>query len=242
MKDEIARLLRLSSASIAESSSLGLFTHDVFARPLGRELAGLLAQRNGFYAFESALLVRPRTFSGCPLGLAQWNDGSLWRHAFEADFSDVLFFAEDIFGTQFCIHRDEISSFDPETGEFYPITKTLRGWAGWIVDDYRVRKGWPLAREWQLHYGAIEPGQRLLPKRPFVLGGELTLGNLYKLNEVEGMLFRASIAIQLRDCPNGSTVILRPTSETDLRMRWAGPKGSGQIDDHVRPKEDSSTD
>lgn len=213
INDEIARLLSLSSASIAESSSLVRFARGVFSTPLGRELAELLAQRNGFYAFESALLVRPLDSCGNPLGLAQWNDESLWRHTFGMDFSDVLFFAEDIFGIQFCINRGEISSFDPETGEFQPIAATLRGWAGWIVDDYRVRTGWPLAREWQLQYGAIEPGQRLLPKKPFVLGGEFTLGNLYKLNDVEGMLFRASIAVQLRDCPDGSTVTLQPMWE-----------------------------
>jgi hypothetical protein len=216
MSEEITSLLKLSSGSIAEeSASVGVLAGGVFSTPLGCELGALLAQRNGFYSFESALLVRPLNFSGNPLGLAQWNDESLWRHAFEADFSDVLFFAEDIFGAQFCINRGEICFFDPETGEFKQIANTLRGWAGWILEDYRVRTAWPLAREWQLQYGAIEPGQRLLPKKPFVLGGEFALGNLYKLNEVQGMLFRASIAVQLRDCPDGSTVTLQPLWESD---------------------------
>jgi hypothetical protein len=212
--DEIARLLALSSGGIVnESSSVETPAGEAWATPLGRELLNLHAQRNGFYAFESALLVRPLNFSGVPLGVVQWNEQNLWRHGFEADFSGVLFFAEDIFGGQFCINQGEINSFDPEIGEFQPIASSLRDWAGWIVEDYRVRTGWPLARQWQLQYGAIEPGQRLLPKRPFVLGGEFALGNLYKLNDVEGMLFRASIAVQLRDCPDGSTVILQPTPE-----------------------------
>lgn len=186
---------------------------DAFATPLGRELEKLLAQRNGFYAFESSLLVRPLNFSSPPFGLVQWNDERLWRHAFEADFSRVLFFAEDIFGVQFCINQGEVSSFDPETGEFHSIANTIRDWARWVVEDYHVRTGWPLAHEWQLRYGAIEPGQRLLPKKPFVLGGEFSIENLYKLNDVEGMLFRASIAVQLRDCPDGSTVVLQPLWE-----------------------------
>ena len=214
MNEEIARLLNLSSASIAdEAPAVGPFVGDVLAEPLGRELAELLVLRNGFYAFESALLVRPLNFTDSPLGIVQWNDESLWRHAFETNFSGVLFFAEDIFGVQFCINGNEISSFDPETGEFQPVANTLRGWASWVVEDYRVRTGWPLAHEWQLRYGAIEPGQRLLPKKPFVLGGEFAIENLYKLNEVEGVLFRASIAVQLRDCPDGSTVVLQPLRE-----------------------------
>ncbi len=41
---------------------------------LGTDLAKLLAQRNGFWAYESALLVRPSTNASAPLGLFEWND------------------------------------------------------------------------------------------------------------------------------------------------------------------------
>jgi hypothetical protein len=216
MSEETTRLLKLSSAAIVDDlPSVESLKGDFLAAPLGRELLELLAERNGFYAFESALFVRPLSFAGSPLGLVQWNDDNLWRHAYETDFSGVLFFAEDIFGNQFCVRQDGISSFEPETGEFQPIADTLSSWASWIVEDYRVRTGWPLAREWQLQYGALEAGQRLLPKKPFVLGGEFALGNLYKLNDVEGMLFRASIAVQLRGCPDGSTVILKPAGQSE---------------------------
>jgi hypothetical protein len=45
-----------------------------------------------------------------------------------------------------------------------------------------------------------------LPKKSFVVGGEFEIGNLYDLDEVEGMRFRASLAIQIRDLPNGAKV------------------------------------
>jgi hypothetical protein len=49
-----------------------------------------------------------------------------------------------------------------------------------------------------------------LPKVPYVLGGHgsFAIENLYALGDVEGMRFRASIANQLHDCPDGSKVVL----------------------------------
>jgi hypothetical protein len=49
---------------------------------------------------------------------------------------------------------------------------------------------------------------RLVPKIPFVCGGRYEVNNLYPLNEVKGRQFRASIARQIRDLPDGSQVIL----------------------------------
>lgn len=215
MSHHLKRILELSSPSIAqEFDPSDLCMTRLLGTERGRELVSLLAQRNGFFAFESALLVRPINFHGSPLGIVQWNDDALWRHEFDCDFSSVLFFAEDIFGAQFCFRENKISSFDPETGDFQTIAQTLEQWAAWILEDYRVRTGWPLAHEWQVAYGQIEAGQRLLPKRPFVLGGQFSMENLFKLNDVEGMSFRASIAVQLRDCPDGSTVMLYPNEPT----------------------------
>jgi hypothetical protein len=51
---------------------------------------------------------------------------------------------------------------------------------------------------------------RLLPKTPFVCGGKYQLDNLYSVEEVKGMQFRASIANQIRDLPDGSDVVLKP--------------------------------
>jgi hypothetical protein len=50
---------------------------------------------------------------------------------------------------------------------------------------------------------------RLLPKLPFVLGGEYNLDNLYLANSVEGMRFRGSIARQIQNIPDGNKVVLK---------------------------------
>jgi hypothetical protein len=209
MNKNLAHLLSVSSDSISpapvgsESSRLLAQSGDS-----GRALMGLLGSRNGFYAFESALLVRPLDFESCPLGLIQWNDSALWKSEYKVDLSSVVFFAEDIFGIQFCIKDNEVNSFDPETGELVVVAQNVEDWSRWIFEDAKTRTGWPLAHSWQQRESTLKLGMRLLPKVPFVLGGQFAIENLYALDDAEGMRFRASIANQLHDGPDGSKVVL----------------------------------
>ena len=169
----------------------------------GAALLALLQQRNGFYAFESALHVLPHSEDR---GLESWNAPALWRDAY-ADLADgYLFFAEDLFGGQFCLRGEEVGTFDPETGEFEAMANDLEGWAREILADYEVLTGHPLAQAWQRQHGPLPAGQRLLPKMPFVAGGEYELSNLYPLDAVEGMRFRAELARQIRDAPDGAQI------------------------------------
>src|SRR5205823_2208076 len=137
------------------------------------------------------------------------NDATLWKSEFKRDLTKVIFFAEDIFGIQFCIKDDEVCTFDPETSESKVIATSLADWARWILEDPRIRTGWPLAHFWQLRNGPLESGIRLLPKVPFVLGGQFAIENLSQAHDIEAMRYRASIANQLLDCPDGSKVILK---------------------------------
>ena len=73
---------------------------------LGNELAKFLRLKNGFYAFESALLVRPLFSYDAVFGLKEWNDPALWIDQYSVDLKGFLFFAEDLFGCQFALHND----------------------------------------------------------------------------------------------------------------------------------------
>jgi hypothetical protein len=176
---------------------------------IGGELARLLSDRNGFYAFESALLLRPLTSSPeGVLGISEWNQPKSWRFAYDGLGDGLLFFAEDVFGGQFCISRDGVVSFDPETGETELLATTLDGWAEELLADYEILTGQPLAHAWQASHGRLVLEQRLVPKTPFVLGGEFGLSNLRVGNSVTEMLARAHIAVQIRDLPEGATIRL----------------------------------
>jgi hypothetical protein len=97
---------------------------------------------------------------------------------------------------------------DPETGQFDAVSASLGGWASDLLADYDFRTCYPLAHAWQVTNTPLPPGVRLLPKMPFVCGGKYEVDNLYALNDVKGMQFRASMANQIRNLPDGAQIVL----------------------------------
>jgi hypothetical protein len=174
---------------------------------IGAQLARLLRQRNGFYAFENALLVRPFGAPSRPRDIATWNQVDLWISLYyRFRLGEMLFFAEDIFGDQFALREGEVVHFDAETASVRVIAGSLGEWAERILADSRCMTAYPFACEWQTIHGPLAPGYRLVPKIPFVCGGEYAAANLAEAEEVDGMAFRAQIANQIRDLSDGSQV------------------------------------
>jgi hypothetical protein len=179
-----------------------------WGRP-GHQLDALLRARNGFFAFESALLVRPSDGQGSAVrGLSEWNRADLWKGSYDGLADGLYCFAEDVFGGQFCLSEAGVVSFDPETGDTRPMGHDLESWAGSLLADYPNLTGHAVARRWQEVHGQIGPELRLVPRIPFVLGGEFDLPNLHLLDSLEAMRFRASIAVQIRDLPDGASIRL----------------------------------
>jgi hypothetical protein len=183
----------------------------------GRALTSLLAERNGFFAFTSALLVRGSGAmrDGVPGSLEQWNTLDGWR----ADYGDaargLLFFAEDAFGAQFAISADRagVCTFDPETAAIEWLAPDLEGWAAMVLADFAFLTGHPLAEQWQKQHGALPHTHRLVPKQPFVMGGAFDVDNLSACEADAGMRSRAAIARQIADLPDGAKVRLVVTLE-----------------------------
>lgn len=173
----------------------------------GVELATLLSWRNGFYAYESALLVRGSGNAPPPRDIAAWNARDAWCAQYD-DFNlgPMLFFAEDVFGNQFAIASGRVVCFDPETGNSEEVAQTLEDWARIVLGDNAYYTGYPVAHDWQIQNGPLRPGTRLIPKIPFVCGGEFAVSNLAPIEEREGMEFRASLARQIKDLPDGATI------------------------------------
>ena len=185
------------------------------ARDLGVELTYLLLLKNGFYAFESALHVLP---SNCPtyvIDIERWNQFELWKKDYGSFVEDYLFFAEDIFGEQFALFDNCIYRFDPEIGEFDEFANSFEEWAEKIMTDYEVETGYPLAAEWQELNRPLDFGERLLPKILFILGGEYEVENLYALDAVKGMRFRADMWKQIKDLPEGAEVEIKVINVPD---------------------------
>lgn len=138
------------------------------------ELETVLHLRDGFRAVGGALLVRPSTTVGTTMGLSDWNRLSGWRKPYSAS-SELLFFAEDIFGHQFALYRDEVVRFDPERGEFEHFAFKLERWASRVIEE-RIKLGALelLARE-KLCKPALETTQKLQPNAPRIRPGTESL-------------------------------------------------------------------
>jgi hypothetical protein len=177
--------------------------------PLGTELFEMLQRKNGFYAFESALHVFP-LMADSETGLEAWNAGPLWRDAYEDLAEGLLFFAEDILQDQFCLSlgKNGVLRFLSETGQTEHLANSIEEWAGVILSDYQRETGWPFVHEWQAKNGPLPRGKRLMPKTPFFLGGEYGIENLWAGNPLEGMRFKADLAMQTRNLPEGAQVKL----------------------------------
>ncbi|MDC0716130.1 hypothetical protein [Nannocystis bainbridge] len=162
--------------------------------------------RNGFLAFDRALRVFSAVAQVHPLSLTGWNGSTLWRDAYGPLVDDLVFFADDIFGGQFCIREDRIFLLDPETAVLELMAESLDGWAERVLEDTSYLTGQRLAHEWRTSFGPIELTQRLLPKLPFVTGGRFELENLYACDAVEGMRFRGELARQIQALPDGTPI------------------------------------
>jgi hypothetical protein len=202
------KLLSISSEGICDSKpQLDESIKDILGT-LSDEFHNLLSVKNGFYAFESALHVFPATNDSVP-NLSLWNSPDLWKSEYSSSIKDYLFFAEDIFGVQFCIFMNEICTFDPETEEIEAIAPSFDEWSKCILEKYNYWTGFDLAHQWQLENGIIPIGKRLLPKIPFVLGGKFAIDNLYLLDSVTGMIIRGDLARQIKYCPEGTKIKLK---------------------------------
>lgn len=208
MSAHFDKLLRISSEAVAlsapelPSSIAGIDTEIL------DELRSLLRERNGFYAFESALHVFHASSTGDTYGINEWNTHDLWKHSYNGLTDGCVFFAEDVFGAQFGIKERSIVSFDPETAAFQHLAESVSEWVRVLLSDWRVLTGHPLAHEWQVNHGPIPAGYRLVPIVPFVAGGEFNVQNLHLLEAAKGMRLRGEIALQLKNLPDRAKIKL----------------------------------
>lgn len=173
-------------------------------------LRPLLDTKNGFLCFGGALHVFHADGHHPILpSLGEWNELDGWRSGYGALIpSEVLFFAQDIFGGQFAIDAGEVFSFDPETAEFEKIASSVREWCGLMLLDWRFLTGYPLLEDWEKAQGPLEIGRRLVPKVPFCLGGGFSVENVYPEVLAKALRSRAEIAKQVHALPDGSSVRL----------------------------------
>ena len=209
MTNSIKKLAGLGSGPISATPADAKRLKSAFGSESADALLKLLGLKNGFYAFESALHVLSCDGNSQEYDVVRWNSADLWRNEYADMAEGCVFFAEDVFGNQFCLRGRQVFTFDAETGALELVTDGMDAWAERILTDYDLWTGHRLARDWQEIHGAIPIGARLVPTTPFVMGGEYAVGNLHAMESVKGMRYRASIAVQIRDLPDGTAAKLK---------------------------------
>lgn len=174
-----------------------------------RSLEGFLADKNGFFAFESALRVFPTVTSELSYGLDEWNAAPLWKTTYGPLAEGLCCFAEDVFGYQFVLRGDGVGLFDPETADVRPVAASVEEWAGDVLGDYAALTGHPIAHEWQRAHGPLAPRDRLVARTPFVGGGAYDVENLIAVDAARGMRIRGPLARQIHDLPDGASITFR---------------------------------
>jgi len=203
------KLISVSSGPLCDHAPALKGKLVTMAGALGNDLLQLLTERNGFYCFESALHVFPSGCAASVMSIERWNSTDLWRKDYASAVEGYLFFAEDVFGDQFGLNGVKVYRFDPENGEIQESATSLEKWAGKLLEDTDYETGYSLANAWQQQNGPLAPGMRLVPKVPFILGGEYKADNLYALDAIEAMKYRADIWNQIKNLPDGTPVRIK---------------------------------
>lgn len=110
------------------------------------ELETVLHLRDGFRALGGALFVRPSVSVGTVDGIEAWNRFSGWRKPY-SKASELLFFADDLFGHGFALYRDTVVRFNPERGTFEHYAFKLEAWAARVLKE-RDTLGVPELEAW----------------------------------------------------------------------------------------------
>lgn len=172
-------------------------------------LRQLLGVRNGFSAFQNALVVFPCNRVMDMPSIHEWNNILGWRRWYAGLIdNDAMFFAQDLFGTQFAITQAEVVRMNPETGDAHLYSRSLEGWAQRLLDNVEEDTALPLANEWAESEGTLSRSERLLPKVPFVLGGEYEITNLTPVHCEQAMEYWGLMYQTIRDIPDGQSVTL----------------------------------
>jgi len=208
MTTSLEELVSIASDPLCDEPPDPTYLRLVLKSEVVGSLIEILDRKNGFYAFESALHVFPAGCGERCRDLESWNHADSWRRGYEEAAAGYLFFAEDVFGEQFALGDKGVSRFDPETASVESVAPDINQWAARILKDYNYETGYRLAHEWQDKHGPLAPGKRLLPKIPFVLGGEYKIENLYASDALTGMEYRAEMWQQIRELPDGTNVRL----------------------------------
>lgn len=199
------QLIRISSDPIA--SRLPQQISQTGGKFIPGDLGLLLNTKNGFLAFESALHIFASVDTDTAQGIPYWNGSRGWSIYDDLDLSGYTFFAQDIFGFPYAISdKGIVCKFDPESGLMKAHSGSLEEWAGVILEKYNYETGWQVVHEWQIKNHPIDFTYRLLPQKPFIIGGEFKAENMKAIPSSQVAITYFHLYKQVKDIPDGTSI------------------------------------
>lgn len=160
---KLAELIGQASSPISRTPARLREAPVTLSRELRVELEALLHLRDGFVSAGGSLLVRPSVTVAAVRGVDDWNQLTLWRGPYRQTTAEMMFFADNRFGRQFAMVRDEIVAFDPITAQREHLAFGLERFVERVLDEPHWLEG---ARYEAAGVGELTASQRLLPKIP----------------------------------------------------------------------------
>ena len=140
--------------------------------------------------------------------IREWNAPELWRDAYAGLADGPDFLAENFLGEQYRLIDGIVCRWDPETGEHESLGAEWESWQMRVETDPSAEAPVWLLEDWEAQNGRLSPREHLAPRVPFVLEGEFDVSNLYRIDAVSDLRWRAQLATQVRTVPDGASVRL----------------------------------
>jgi hypothetical protein len=141
-----------------------------------------------------------------------WNDATGWKGKYVNIPIPGEVVAESFLGDQYLVVDLLVARWDPESGDTEPTGLSLDDWIARMREDASTEVPVWLLSEFERSNGSLAVTEHLAPRLPFILGGEFEVDNLYAADAVKDLEWRAQLAVQLRDLPDGA--------EVKLHVRW----------------------
>jgi hypothetical protein len=164
-------------------------------------MAELGARDQARVAFEGALLFPAASLDG---------SGRAACGALASVEEDDLVLAFDLFAAPYVLTATgSVKKISIETDEIANVFEDLEAWAATLLLDYANETGWPLAHAWQTEQARVLAwNERLVPRQPFVLGGEYETSNLVCVALEDALEGYARMSASLSQLPDGAEVRL----------------------------------
>jgi len=167
------------------------------------ELEALLHLRDGFRALGGALWVRPTVTVAQIRGHEEWNSLTLWRQLYR-HATTIHFFAEDVHGRQFGLHKGAIVRFDPASGAIDPWAADLEGWAARAIDEASAL-GRERVADYEAAHGTLRAHDRLQPRDVDALA--IDLDTEYRAREDVDLMRRWTLVFRAKLANPGETLL-----------------------------------